>query len=137
MSSDTCIFALTQIAQEFGCEHGELVTRRTGPDIACNSESMRIQCECIYEKFKQVGLEEFGYEDDLTQVPHGIWAKIQFGGLLGLQSGLGVQGDNNVVNNIAEITTLAVKQYGGVEQLPYPKIVPAMQAYKLKRRRRR
>lgn len=136
MSGATCIFALTQIAQEFGCEYGELVTRRTGPDIACKSEQMHRQCDCIYQQLKRVGLEDFGYEDDLTQVPHGVWAKIQFGGLLGLQAELGLTNDESV-NNIAEMTTLAVKQFGGVDQLPYPKIVPAMQAYKLKRRKRR
>lgn len=84
MIGDACIFALTQVSNEFDCEYGDLVTRRAGPDIACRSQTHQQQCSCVYEKLKQVGLSEFDYEDDLAQVPHGIWAKIQFGGLLGM-----------------------------------------------------
>ena len=137
MASDTCIFALTQISNDFGCEHGESVTRRTGPDIACNSMHNLQQCSQIYEQFKQVGLAEFGYEDDLTQVPHGIWAKIQYGGLLGLQKEVQAGTDEAVVEDIAALINAAEEQFQHIDQLPYQNLIPAMQAYRIKRRRSR
>ena len=137
MTSDVCVFALPQISEDFACEYGELVTRRTGPDIACSSMQKCQQCAEVYEQFKAVGLPTFEYEDDLTQVPHGVWTKIQYGGLLGLQRHLGGQSDNTQVDNISAVITQAIHQYGSVELLPYQDLVPAMQAHKIKRRRNR
>ena len=137
MASDTCVFALTQISNDFGCEYGELVTRRTGPDIACTSMQDHQQCSCIYEQLKEVGLSEFGYEDDLTQVPHGIWAKIQYGGLLGLQKVVYPGVNEAVVEDIAALIKTAEEQFQHIDQLPYQNLIPAMQAYRIKRRRSR
>ena len=136
MAHTNCIFALTQIAQDFACEHGELVARRGGPDIDCSSASAREHCELVHQHLKQVGLVAFEYEDDLTQVPHGVWAKIQFGGLLGLQRLLN-QDANDGIDNIAALLVSAAKQYEDLNQLPYEDFVPAMRSYRLKRRRSR
>lgn len=137
MNNDRCVFALTQVSEDFACRHGELVTRRTGPDIACNSAQMCRVCGEVYEQFKAVGLAAFEYEDDLTQVPHSIWAKIQYGGLLGLQSLLESTPARDKVDDIAALIEQGVQQYERPERLPYQNIVPAMQAYKIKRRRNR
>lgn len=137
MTSDTCVFALPQIAEDFDCEHGKLVTRRTGPDIACDSEQMCNVCKDVYAQFKIAGLAAFEYEDDLTQVPHSIWAKIQYGGLLGLQHTLGMQTEPTRVENIAAVVERALAQYEQLEKIPCQEFVPAMQAHKIKRRRNR
>ena len=137
MVKDHCVFALPQITEDFACQHGELVTRRAGPDVACHSETMCQLCSEVYEQFKVVGLAAFEYEDDLTQVPHSIWSKIQYGGLLGLQNLLGLPSPPAKVENIAAVIEQALQQYQQLEQLPYQDIVPAMQEYRIKRRRAR
>ena len=141
MIGDACVFALTQILNDFGCEYGNLVTRRAGPDIACQSESMQQQCSCVYERLKRVGLDAFEFEDDLMQVPHGVWVKIQFGGLLGLQKQMDASqqrdGDtNNKIDNIASLIKTTQTQYENLEKFPYETVVPAMQEYKPRRRRK-
>ncbi len=135
MIGDACVFALTQIANEFSCQHGELVTRRAGPDIACHSEQHQQQCSCAYEQLKQAGLDAFEYEDDLTQVPHGVWVKIQFGGLLGMQKVLQDKTDNKIENITSVIQTLHA-QYDEIESFPYKSLVPDMQRYSARRRRK-
>lgn len=137
MDKDHCVFALPQIAEDFACQHGELVTRRAGPDIACHSETMCQLCSEVYDQLKVAGLAAFEYEDDLTQVPHSIWAKIQYGGLLGLQNLLGLPSQPSKVENIADVIEQAMQQYQHLEQLPYQDIVPAMQEFRIKRRRAR
>ena len=135
MKNDACIFALTQVSNEFACECGELVTRRAGPDIACDSEIMHKKCSYVYEELKKVGLNAFEFEDDLTQVPHGIWAKIQFGGLLGLTAEL----DSDVpdkIDNIAQLIKLAEQKYQLLEHIPYMNYVPAMKNYRIRRRKK-
>ena len=137
MNNDHCIFALPQITEDFACQHGELVTRRAGPDVACHSETMCRLCSEVYEQFKIAGLAAFEYEDDLTQVPHSVWTKIQYGGLLGLQALLEMPSQPSKVENIAAVIERAVQQYQQLEQLPYQAIVPAMQEFRIKRRRAR
>ena len=135
MIGDACVFALTQIANEFSCEHGELVTRRAGADIACQAEQYQQQCTCAYQQLKHIGLNAFDYEDDLTQVPHGVWVKIQYGGLLGLQKAL--QGNTaNKVENITNVIQALHTQYSEIGAFPYENIVPDMQAYKSRKRRK-
>ena len=133
-NDNPCVFALTQITNEFACENGELVTRRAGPDIACTSESMSQQCAKVYRRLKELGLDAFDYEDDLTQVPHGIWAKIQFGGLLGLQQAL--KGTQSNIDNISALVKLAEKEYGQLESLSVSDLIPAMKKYNARKRKR-
>ncbi|MDW3096158.1 MAG: hypothetical protein R8G33_10835 [Gammaproteobacteria bacterium] len=135
MIGDACVFALTQIANEFSCQYGDLVTRRAGPDIACQSDQHQQQCLCVYEKLKQVGLDSFEYEDDLTQVPHGVWVKIQFGGLLGIQRVLQNRNDNKV-DNITGVIQALYTEYNEIESFPYKKVVSDMQGYRTRRRRK-
>ncbi len=135
MIGDACVFALTQIANEFSCQYGELVTRRAGADIACQSEKHQQQCTCTYERLKQIGLDAFDYEDDLTQVPHGVWVKIQFGGLLGLQRVLQDKSDNKV-EDITTVIQMLHDQHNQIESFPYKNIVPDMQGYSSRKRRK-
>ena len=135
MIGDACVFALTQIANEFSCEYGELVTRRAGADIACQSEQHQQQCSCAYQQLKKIGLDAFDYEDDLTQVPHGVWVKIQFGGLLGMQRVLQGKNDNKIENITNVIQTLHAK-YNQIELFPYKNVVPDMQGYSARKRRK-
>jgi len=132
---DACVFALPQVSNEFACEHGKLVTRRAGPDIACNSPAMQQQCACVYERLKQIGLTEFEFEDDLTQVPHGVWAKIQFGGLLGLDA-LCNDSDKRTLDNIAGTIQLVMQQYSELGMLPVEQITASMNAYRNRRRKK-
>ena len=136
MNTDACCFAITQISNEFGCEHGKLVTRRAGPDIACASEECRQKCHIVHERLKVVGLDAFDYEDDLTQVPHGVWTKIQFGGLLGLQAEIAEEAVHSV-DNIFDLIDRLEQHYGHLEQLPYELAVSSMQGYKTRTRRRK
>ena len=137
MADHRCVFALPQVAEDFACQYGELVTRRAGPDISCQSATTGQLCSQLHEQLKNSGLAAFDYDDDLTQVPHSIWAKIQYGGLLGLQNLLGIQSDHGNVENIAALIEHAQAQFQQLEQLPYPELVPAMQNYRMKRRRKR
>ena len=135
MIGDACVFALTQVSNNFDCENGDLVTRRAGPDIACRSQKHQQICSCVYEQLKKAGLAEFEYEDDLEQVPHGIWSKIQFGGLLGLHELVANDG-SEAIKNIVKTVERAIEQYGALEQIPYNQTLASMKKYKTRRRKK-
>ena len=136
MIGDACVFALTQISNDFACEYGELVTRRAGPDIACQSADMQAQCMSMYEQLKIIGLAEFEFEDDLTQVPHGVWAKIQFGGLLGL-SHIAMGEEQSTVDNIASTIKNVMQENAQLDDSSQDQVIASMKAYRSRRGKRK
>ncbi len=135
MLDDVCVFAMTQIGNEFACQNAQRVTRRNGPDIVCCDEPAHQQCTDIYDYLKRIGLDEFGLEDDLTQVPHGTWAKIQFGGLMGLES-IHAGHDVSCVGNITHTIQCIKRQYASLDEVPREQVLTAMRTYRIRRRKK-
>jgi hypothetical protein len=135
MEEYKCAFSNTLITNQFGCEKGEQVARRGGPDIACTSDEAHRRCELLFQQLKASALPAFGVEDDLLSMPHSVLVKIQLGGLLGLQRLLesGTAGSAEV-KNVYALVNQAVGQYDNLDAIPFPALVEDMTSYKLKRR---
>ena len=134
-----CSFDMTLNTEEFGCEKEQLVTRRAGPDIACSSEQASSRCKQVYAEFKAVGLLAFDAEDDLLKTPASVFAKIQYGGLLGLGRNLNEPADEvsiEVVDNIYQLLEQAVMRYETCSNIPYQELVDSMTTFKIKRKKR-
>lgn len=130
-----CAFSSTLVTNQFGCENGEQVTRRSGPDIACTADAAHQRCEKLFQQMKAVALPAFGVEDDLLSMPHSVLVKIQFGGLLGLQRllGSGVAGIAEV-KNVHALVDQAMEKYHDLDAVPFPALVEDMTSHKLRRR---
>lgn len=134
-----CAFSATLTGGEFRCRHARQVTRRGGPDIACEDEQAHLTCARLLDCLKEVALPAFEVEDDLLSMPHSVMVKVQFGGLLGLQRLLHGASEGasaaGPVQDIAGLVEGAVQVYQGLEDIPYPEVVPDITSFKLKRRR--
>ena len=121
-----------------GCRHAEEITRRGGPDIACTNNPARLDCERLFGCLKAAALPAFGIEDDLLTMPHSVIQKIQFGGLLGLQSELHPElTDSGQVANIHGLVEEATEHFGDIDNIPCDAYSDHITAYQLKRRGRR
>ena len=136
MNDFKCSFVATLIKEDFACEMAQMVTRRAGPDIACNSESASSQCKKLVSALNNVGLPAFNAEDDLLKTPHSVFVKIQFGGLLGLAQDVESTVDVNHVRNIYQLVDQAIERYNSVESIPHQNYVQNMLEYKIKRKRK-
>jgi hypothetical protein len=135
-----CPFNRVLLPGDFGCGHARAVTRRDGPDIACDAASTRELCTAVLARLKAVGLPALGYSDDLTELPHGVAMKVQMGGLLGLQklAGTPADADSATVADVGAVVAAAVGRCGGdPDGLPYAALVADMSAFQLRRRRGR
>lgn len=136
MEEHKCAFSNTLVTGQFGCDKGEQVTRRGGPDVVCASDAAHRQCEKLFQRMKQAALPAFGVEDDLLSMPHSVHVKIQFGGLLGLRRLQGNATDESaVVKNIHGLVGQAIGKHGGLDAIPCQAFVEDMTSYQLKRRR--
>jgi len=144
MNDSKCSFVATLIKNDFACEKGHLVTRRAGPDISCGLASASVNCMKLFEQLKVVGLPALNAEDDLLKTPHSVFAKIQFGGLLGLANDVVADNvaediENNTppkVGNIFQLVEKALQRYQSLDSLPYTEYVESIVAYQSKRKRR-
>ena len=132
-----CPFRAPVMTRSFACQYAEEITRREGPDIACGSSEANEKCSEFFKQLKTRALDHMGHEDDLTTLPASALQKIQFGGLLGLQSQIDSAAPSDHVENIVELVEKAMLEYGGIEKFPFDSCVDSIVAYKLKRRRDR
>ena len=86
MENYKCAFSGALIGKQYGCQYALEVTRREGPSIACTSANLHEQCALLMVELKAAAIPHFGFEDDLTQMPHSVIMKIQSGGLAALRS---------------------------------------------------
>jgi hypothetical protein len=138
MENRICPFSATLVKDDFGCRHASQIVRRGGAEIACASAADHRRCTALFTAFKGAALPAFEVPDDLTQMPHSVLVKIQFGGLLGLQRSM--HPDSAAGDSISDIATLvgeAETRYTSVSAIPCAALVESMTTHKLSRRRRR
>jgi hypothetical protein len=138
MSNPICPFSATLVSGDFACRHAEAIIRRGGTEIACRSGSSHSNCLALHRAMKAVALADQGYEDDLTQIPHSLLVKIQYGGLLGLQRIMAGDGEPEApVSDIDSLVRSAIARFGSTTDVPCDRFCEDMTAYRLPGRRSR
>jgi hypothetical protein len=134
-----CPFHRVLLPGDFRCSHARAVTRRDGPDVACDAPGTRQCCAEVLAHLKAVGLPALAHADDLTELPHGVAMKVQMGGLIGLQKLAGVTAASGspVVDDVGAVVAAAAALHGGTAGIPYAELVADMSSFQLKRRRGR
>ena len=114
-----CPFSAPLFAEDFACPRAEPVIRRGGTEIACRSETARARCAGLHQAIKSAALTDQGYTDDLTQVPHSLLVRIQYGGLLGLQRVLAEGGRTGAgIRDIDGLVEAAQAHFGSLSDVP-------------------
>jgi hypothetical protein len=90
----------------------------------------------LMDTLKATALPEFGYEDDLNQMPHSVLMKIQMGGLAGLQKQMQAASELAPVADIQQMVSQALGRYGDIGAIPVSEFVQDMVNFNLPRRRR-
>lgn len=130
MTGNKCPFSVVQAADLCACQHAQQVVRRGGAEYDCRNSDALSRCIALAEHLKVIALPALGYEDDLTQTPLSVYERIQVGGLIGLQ---GAASDGEHL--IADIWPI-IEATGSTEDIAADRFVPAIEGFKLKRRRR-
>ncbi|MGB5475258.1 MAG: hypothetical protein WBQ78_17515 [Gammaproteobacteria bacterium] len=133
-----CPFSATLARETFGCIRAERVIRRGGTEFTCRDPASHARCLQLFGQMKDAGLTAFDVEDDLTQIPHSVLVKIQFGGLLGLQRiTQATPAEAGRIEDIDALVTAAVKRFDTLQAIPCEQLTSDMTGYSLSRRSRR
>jgi len=136
METYKCAFAAPLITRQFGCRYALEVTRRGGPDIACQSQESHQRCAMLFDALKTAALPAMGHVDDLNVTPASVYTRIQYGGLLGLQRLIerAPAVTSSTVDDIDALAARLVAAYPDPATLPCQATVPDITAFKLRRR---
>lgn len=132
-----CPFNAPLIAEDFKCEHCEIVARRAGPDVACQSIEGHDRCIKLHEGLLQAVLDAKSMNYDLNEIPHSLLVKVQYGGLLGINNDIATDPDldSAKIINIDGLVQDVFQHYS--EEIPFEKFVESSLGYQLKRRGRK
>lgn len=120
---------------DFACPNADEVIRRGGSEYVCLQSASHEICSDVHNKVKQAYLDSQGLEDDLLNVPHSTYVKIQFGCVLGLHAALGRE--DAKIENIGSLITDTIKNYKNTDALPFEITNERIATHKLQRRGRR
>lgn len=126
MTGDECPFFHPLLRGVRACRHATTVTRRGGPDIACNDPDSQARCQSFYIRVRAAALVAQGLEDDLTTLPQSALQKIEYGALAALDAMQGTTG-----RGAGELVTAAPPVQDGAA---LARIVTVITEFKLSRR---
>jgi hypothetical protein len=136
MEEHKCPFSAPLVTRQFGCTHAQEVIHRGGTEINCTVSTAYTRCEQLFQRMKVVALPAFGVEDDLLSMPHSVFVKIQYGGLLGLQRLLHPEAQvTERVEDVQALVAEASLQFN--DEIPCAPLVDDITSYKTRARRGR
>lgn len=102
--------------------------------VACREPGIRESCVALRALLRRNSAFALKHPDVEGPLPHIQEMKVQCGGLLGLQRALAPEG---TVDDVAGLVQAAGQEFGGLENLPYSKIVQSVVACQPRRRGQR
>ena len=104
------------------CQCAERLQIAEREAVRCQTEGSHARCVALYGHLRRSFTFALGVLRIDTPLPHGQEMRVQCGGLKGLQQTL--NGDTEV-ENVDELLTRALRQWGETEDIPYSDVVRA------------
>jgi len=126
-----CPFEKAILARCCACSLAVRLSISERETVACESEPARETCARLRAQLRQNSLFALKVAPG-TPLPHAKEMKAMCGGLLGLQQAVE---PGEKVGDVRALVVAALGRFGSLEALPYSKIMPAVAAFELRRRR--
>jgi hypothetical protein len=127
-----CAFGKVILSRHCACSK---VNKRYAAEremVACTVDAEREQCHELLDLLRQNSAFALKLTHITPPLPHGPEMRVQCGGLQGLQ--MEVDGTEEVVD-ISALVEAARLKFGGLEQLPYSKIVQSVVSCEVRKKR--
>mgnify|MGYP000415509350 CR=1 FL=1 len=127
--ADACPFERAIQSTLFGCRQSQKTFIGEKESVICSNPNARQDCVALVSQLKKNARFALQLNAPNGLLTHGQEMKLKSGGLQGLQEQL----CNEQCNDVHELLTRAVTEFGHIEQLPYAELVKAISRYKLRR----
>ena len=119
------------------CSIADHVVRRGGSEFDCKESHSLEQCRKLTHHLNAIALPAMGYENDLTLTPKAVYERVLLGGLQGLKTTTEMDGMDLENSDISTIVSNLSSHYQDISEISADDVVPAIEACKIKKRRRR
>jgi len=103
---------------------------------ACKTMESSKKCGKLLQKLRENSRFLLKLQQTGDKLPHNMEIRVQAGGLSGIQSLL-VQGPQDQVEDIYALVERAEAEFGGLEALPYDRIVQSISSFQGRKSRKR
>lgn len=103
---------------------------------ACKSAEAANKCRDLLVKLRENSRFIFKMQQTADKLPHNMEIRVQAGGLGGILALFTAQ-QQDKIENIHALIQQAEAEFGGLEQLPYSRIVQAISSYQGRKSRKR
>ena len=132
-----CPYEKAILSRVCGCAQATKTNLAEREVVGCRAQECRQACLEVLDHIRQRANFAVGLVHTPGKLPHAKAAKIQCGGLLGLQAALDPDHEHPGVHDICALIRRAKKCYGEFDALPFAQIMRAVVRYEHRRRRSR
>ena len=132
-----CVFEKALTNRQCECAYSKHFCLADREGYACKSDENASKCCYLLEKLRDASRFFLKIHSVGSRLPHNIDIRVQVGGLRGLRSALYADDSESLVADISALVEEAAIRYGGLDELPYSKIVQDVASYQGRTRGRR
>lgn len=129
-----CPFERSILTPHCACEKSQQILIAGRESGSCTATDMQKNCQSYLRYIRSKASFTLKETRSNEPLPYGKEMKIQCGGLLGLQSIMGSDGEQSV-ENIYQLMSTALKQYARFDELPIEPVLKAINQFQVRRRR--
>jgi hypothetical protein len=130
-----CAFEKSLLTNQCRCPKAERFCIAEREGVHCRDESGQARCLAWLELLREQARFALRTDEARRLLPHGKAIRLQVGGMRGLADVLG--DDQAAVDDIDGALHTAEQRFGGLEQVPFDRVMREVAAYQVRRRSRR
>jgi hypothetical protein len=125
----SCPFEKAILNRVCACRHARRNSVGSRQTVQCHAQQGCQDCADTLNHIRKSASFCLGLAHAPSALPHDKAAKLQCGGLIGLQNALDQVVESKHVNDIYSLVQRALKRYGSAEELPDQHIVRSIASY--------
>lgn len=137
VNEQRCVFEKAINARRCTCSLSQRFNLADREGVSCNSEAGAKRCKQLLESLRKNANFALQMTTVPGPLPHAKEAKVQIGGMLGLQKLLHPQtAEEEIAHDINGLAEVALQRYHSLDNLPYSDIVKSIVTFEARSRRR-
>lgn len=136
-----CVFEKALTSHQAKCPLSKHFCLADREGYSCEDDSSSSKCRQFLALLRQNSLFALKLKEIDGQLPHNMEIRVQVGGVSGLakvfDTSLAERGGGIKVNDIQSVLSLAIKEFGSLEKLPYSQIIQSVVQYQGRRKKQR
>lgn len=127
-----CVYEKSLLSRHCSCSQSKKVCIAEREGMHCASDEAQIQCDELMETLRKQARFALKSNDDKGALPHGKAMRLQVGGMRGLYLALHPELEQppEQIEDVHGLINQARETFGGLEHLPYQKLIQQVAAYK-------